>query len=217
MPLKGEEVLDQSLSIIVHAYNAQHTIVEHVTELLEIATDLTPEFEILVVDDGSVDQTEEVTYELTLQYPQVQLIRHETHLGMSAAIRTGMRFTSGDVVLVQDEPVRVRASEVQRLWSLGAEEDVLLARPDPLTTSPKPLDAGLLQRLMAWGAKVSQTVEERNRSGLQMIRRKAAEDSGDQLEYELERVEQPAASSGVVGGGIPTPNFTRVYRTTEST
>ena len=204
--------MDQSLSIIVHAHNAQHTVVSHVTELLEIATDLTDEFEILIVDDGSLDQTEEVTYELSLRYPQVRLARHESQLGIAASIRTGMRHTSGDIVLVHEEPAVVRPSEVQRLWALGADDQVLMARPDPLTTSPKPLDAGLLQRLMAWGAKVSQTVEERQRGGLQMIRRRAAEDTGDQLDFELERVEQPAHTAAVAA-----PNFSRVYRAAEST
>lgn len=204
--------MDQSLSIIIHAHNAQHTIVGHVSELLEIATDLTPEFEILVVDDGSVDQTEEVTYELTLRYPQVRLVRHESPLGMSAAIRTGMKHTSGDVLLIHEEPSAVRVSELQRLWALGADEDLLMVRPDPLTTSPKPLEAGLMQRLMAWGAKVSQTVEEQQRHRLQMIRRQAAEAAGDQLDYELDRVEQPVA----IPSGLPSPNFTRVYRSTEN-
>lgn len=188
--------MDQSLSVIIAAHNAQHTLGKQVVELLEFATDLTPHFEIMIVDDGSHDATEEVAYELTLRFPQVRMLRHPERLGAPAAIRSGMRETQGDIVLVQDGASPLRPSEIRRLWSLRANDDVLIARSEGLQ-QPRPLDPGLLKRLMAWGAKVTQTAEEQQRSGLQMIRRQAANKAFDQLEFELERVERPANSGTV--------------------
>lgn len=182
--------MEQSLSIIIAAHNAQQTIERQVQDLLEVATDLTGQIEVLVVDDGSEDDTEEVTYELTRRYPQVQLVRHETQRGTTAAIRTGMNRTRGEIVFVQDSTAPVKASDVRRLWAMGKEEDILMVRPEPIEETT---DSTVLKRLIAWGAKVAQTNKHRQ-PGLQMIRRQAADASQDQLEYELERVERPAAS-----------------------
>ncbi|MCA9177036.1 MAG: glycosyltransferase family 2 protein [Planctomycetales bacterium] len=182
--------MEQSLSIIIAAHNAQQTIERQVQDLLEVATDLTGQIEVLVVDDGSEDDTEEVTYELTRRYPQVQLVRHETQRGTTAAIRTGMNRTHGEIVLVQDSTAPVKASDVRRLWAMGKEEDILMVRPEPIEETT---DSTVLKRLIAWGAKVAQT-NKHQQAGLQMIRRQAADASRDQLDYELERVERPAAS-----------------------
>ena len=87
--------MDQSLSIIIAAHNAQHQLAQQVADLLELATDLTPDFELMIVDDGSEDATEEVAYELTREFPQVRLVRHHESLGVSAAVRSGMCETRG--------------------------------------------------------------------------------------------------------------------------
>jgi hypothetical protein len=190
-------IVDQSLSIIIAAHNAQATIARQVTDLIEIVTDLTPDFEILVVDDGSTDDTEEIVYELARRYPQVGLARHAAPLGMAEAVRTGMERTRGEVVLVQDGADPVREGDVRQLWQMRHEDDLLIA----CMQQPRPRDAALLQRLAAWGAKVRQTLEESQRAGLQLIRRPHAAAAGEQLDYELQRMEelrqQPSTASTV--------------------
>lgn len=57
--------------------------------------------EILIVDDGSVDGTREILKQLDEQGP-IRVILHERNQGKGAAVVTGIRNSSGDVLLIQD-------------------------------------------------------------------------------------------------------------------
>ena len=94
-PHKGV-VLDSSLSIVLPAYNAQDRLAAQVHELLEVLPDLAARFEVLIVDDGSSDHTDEVAYELVRQFPQLKAIRHSEPLGEAAVIQTAIQNTSGE-------------------------------------------------------------------------------------------------------------------------
>ena len=75
--------MDLSLSIVLPVHNAQNTLACDVHLLLELLPDITPRFEILIVDDASSDHTEEIAHELSLQYPQVRVKRHLRRQGQS--------------------------------------------------------------------------------------------------------------------------------------
>jgi glycosyltransferase involved in cell wall biosynthesis len=91
--------------------NAQATLSSTVHEILDLATDSIDRFEVLIIDDGSTDATSEVAHELTNSYPQVRLIRHGTPQGQEAAIRTGLKRSQGDVVVMRDEKGGFRVLE----------------------------------------------------------------------------------------------------------
>ena len=85
------------LSIIIPAYNEETTIKEVVDRVH--AVDLGAiEKEIIVVDDGSVDGTSQVLKTL----PNVHHITHSRNSGKGAAVTTGIKAASGDIVIVQD-------------------------------------------------------------------------------------------------------------------
>jgi len=87
------------ISIIVPAYNEEKTIANVLNALLREVPDV---FEILVVDDGSKDQTAQITERLVQQHSQIRLIRQVPNQGKTAALRAGFAASSGDVVLIQD-------------------------------------------------------------------------------------------------------------------
>ncbi len=87
------------LSIVVPAYNEETTISKVLTALLEELPDL---HEIIVVDDGSKDQTPNIVTEFALDHPQVHLIRQPSNQGKTSALRTGFAASTGDIVIVQD-------------------------------------------------------------------------------------------------------------------
>jgi glycosyltransferase involved in cell wall biosynthesis len=74
-----------------------------VTEVLDVAADLTDRFELLIIDDGSADATSEVADELTRHYPQVRMLRHSKPQGRDAALRTGIAQSRGEVVLIRED------------------------------------------------------------------------------------------------------------------
>ena len=99
--LKGIAV-DRSLTILLPVRNAQNTLADTVSEVLEVASELTSQLELVIVDDGSTDDTCEIAQELTVHYPQVKACSHGTHLGKAAAIKTGLQHSNGEVVVLRD-------------------------------------------------------------------------------------------------------------------
>ena len=106
----------ESLTIILPFHNAEQLVASHVAVALELATELTPRFEIAIVDDASTDGTEEVACELALRYPQVHVARHVERRGVSAAIRTAMLATWGDVAIALPLNEKPQTAEIRRLW-----------------------------------------------------------------------------------------------------
>lgn len=88
----------RTLSVIIPAYNERESIPAIVKRALEVRLPLS--IEIILVDDGSTDGTEELTEWLTEL--GVRLFKHEQNVGKGAAIQTGLREASGDLILIQD-------------------------------------------------------------------------------------------------------------------
>ena len=100
------------LSVVVPAYNEEKTIAEVLTTLLKEIPDV---YEIIVVDDGSRDQTSAITEEIARLHPVIHLIRQPMNMGKTAALRTGFAATSGDIVLVQDADLEYDPSDIPTL------------------------------------------------------------------------------------------------------
>jgi glycosyltransferase involved in cell wall biosynthesis len=101
------------LSIIMPVYNEVGTIAEIVRRVravelavpvgfgLEDGTIVKFQREIVIVDDGSIDGTQEYLHTLTNE-PGTVVVFHEHNQGKGAAVRTGIHHASGDVILIQD-------------------------------------------------------------------------------------------------------------------
>ena len=95
--------MERSLTVLLPVQDVQSTLTDTVVEVLDAAADLTDQFELLIIDDGSTDATSEVAEDLRRHYPQVRNIRHSTPLGWEASLRAGMLESQGEVVVVRDE------------------------------------------------------------------------------------------------------------------
>ena len=109
-------MLNKSLTIVLPVYNGESRLTGHVTELLELASDLTNEFSILVVDDGSTDDTSAVVQQLSARYPQVALRRNRQRRGLGPIISMVQRHVASDVVIVHDGVTPIDTVQVRRLW-----------------------------------------------------------------------------------------------------
>src|SRR5271166_3609940 len=90
---------DHKLSLIVPAFNEEGTIEVVLNRIFRFLPDV---HEVLVIDDGSVDRTPELSHEYANQEERVKLFRHKTNLGKTAALRTGFAACTGSIVVVQD-------------------------------------------------------------------------------------------------------------------
>jgi hypothetical protein len=84
--------------------------------MLDLASDLTSRFTIMIVDDGSTDDTSAVAHELSTRYPQVRVQRQRQRSGLGPIISMVRRRVDSDVVIVHDGVTPIDAVQVRRLW-----------------------------------------------------------------------------------------------------
>ncbi len=97
------------LTVVMPVYNERETVKEIVERVLKV-----PEvYELVVVDDCSTDGT----YEVLKRIPGIKLVRHERNMGKGAAIRTGIRYATGDYMVVQDADLEYNPEEYGKLLS----------------------------------------------------------------------------------------------------
>lgn len=100
------------LSIIIPAYNEEKTIGEVLGALVREVPDA---HEIIVVDDGSIDNTYQVIESFCGKIPQLRVIRQPLNQGKTAALRTGFAASTGDVVIVQDADLEYDPVDIPEL------------------------------------------------------------------------------------------------------
>ena len=82
-----------NVTIIIPAYNEEEGIVDVINGIKRLDRG----YEVIVVDDGSTDNTYKVTSDIG-----VRVIRHPYNKGMGAAIKTGARYAERDILLFMD-------------------------------------------------------------------------------------------------------------------
>jgi len=98
------------LSVVIPVYNELQWIKEIVRRVQEVPI---PK-EIILVDDYSKDGTRAILTEME-SIPNIRVIYHDKNQGKGAALRTGFKHVSGDVVIVQDADLEYDPAEYPRL------------------------------------------------------------------------------------------------------
>jgi glycosyltransferase involved in cell wall biosynthesis len=127
---------DPGLSVFFPAYNDSGTIASLVIAALQAARSLTPDFEIIIVNDGSADATAQIADELAQTYPEVRVVHHERNRGYGGALRTGFASATRDLVFYTDGDAQYDPREMTLLWqALTDDVDVVngykISRSDP--------------------------------------------------------------------------------------
>jgi GT2 family glycosyltransferase len=118
------------VSLVVIAYNER----AHIGECLEsiFAQRGLDSYEVIVVDDGSVDGTADVVDSLLADHPQLRLIKHTTNLGRGAARRTGQDASSAGTIGFIDSDIRLPSDWLVHVTTALKDADAVsgVAVPD---------------------------------------------------------------------------------------
>jgi glycosyltransferase involved in cell wall biosynthesis len=130
--------LPGTLTLFFPAYNDAPSLPALLASAFEVAPTCADDFEVLVIDDGSRDQTPAVLVELQGRYgPRLRVVTHAVNRGYGGALRTGFTEARGDYVFytdgdgqydLRDLPALTAALPAEKGWANGYK----MSRHDPL-------------------------------------------------------------------------------------
>ena len=104
-----------SLSVIFPAYNDGGTIASMIATAKIAAEQVSDDFEIIVVNDGSSDYTAEVLEEMQKKYSELRVIQHETNRGYGGALISGFSTAKKDWIFYTDGDALYNPLELTKL------------------------------------------------------------------------------------------------------
>ncbi len=127
----------ESLSVFFPAYNDAPSLPALIRKTFAVVAPLVDDFEVIVVNDGSRDATGEVLERLAREYgPRLRVVTHPRNRGYGAALRSGFRAASKDLVFYTDGDGQYDVGELPLLLGLltpavGLVNGYKLNRSDP--------------------------------------------------------------------------------------
>jgi glycosyltransferase involved in cell wall biosynthesis len=120
-----------ALSLVFPVFDEERNLDALLDQALDLAPRLAPDFEIVVVDDGSRDGSASIAEARRLAEPRVRLIRHPSNRGYGAALRSGLREARGELVFFSDADLQFDLEELATLLSHAQDFDIVAGHREP--------------------------------------------------------------------------------------
>lgn len=116
---------NRSLSVFFPCYNEEGSVENLVKSTVKVLKNITDDFEVIIVNDGSSDRTAEIAKKLTEQIEQVRLVDHEVNSGYGAALQSGFKAATKELVFYTDGDGQFDIEELPRLMPLIDQCDIV--------------------------------------------------------------------------------------------
>lgn len=145
------------LSIVLPVFNEEKSLEPLIGEIQSVLSSLEKSYEIIAVDDGSVDGTQDVLRRLHRTRSALHVIRLKRNFGQTAAIAAGLAYAQGEIVILMDGDGQNDPADIPALLAkLEQGNDLVVGwryeRRDPWLS--RRLPSMIANRLISWTTKV---------------------------------------------------------------
>jgi len=114
-----------SISVFIPCYNEEQNIGSLLEKTIRFLPEISSDYEIIVVDDGSSDSTYEIAQNIAKENPNVKVIRHVKNKGYGAALRTGFLNSKKDHIFFTDGDNQFDITELSKLIPYTNNYDIV--------------------------------------------------------------------------------------------
>ena len=161
-------------TIIIPCYNEEGAILQTIHSLRSTLKKAGP-YELIIVNDGSIDKSYDILSSEAEKDPELRIINHDINRGYGAALKTGIRRASSDLIVITDADGTYPNNRIGELVEFSQNADMVVgARTSENVTYPltRKISKVFLRRYVSWLA--GHDVPDMN-SGLRVFRRTIAE------------------------------------------
>jgi glycosyltransferase involved in cell wall biosynthesis len=167
------------LSVILPAYNESRNVSKTIRKSVDVLSQIGQDFEIVLVDDGSEDNTYQQAVEASKEYKNVRALGYHPNMGKGYALKYGSRFAQGDLVLFLDADLDIPASQIPQFLKYMQENraDVVIgSKRHPLSKVQYPLSRRFLSQCYSTLLKLMFNLDVADTQvGIKLFRREVLE------------------------------------------
>jgi glycosyltransferase involved in cell wall biosynthesis len=138
------------LSFVIPAYNQEKTIVKDIENLSKTLAGFGFDYEIIVVDDGSLDKTYQTLEELKLKTKNLKILGYEKNKGKGFAIKLGIKEATGDIIGFIDAGMDLDPTEISMMLNIMEWNNADIVIGSKLHPESK-VNYPFTRKVLSWG------------------------------------------------------------------
>ncbi len=123
--MAAQERKPPSITVFFPCYNEQENVAKVAQQAVEVLEKLQADYEVIIVNDGSADRTGTVADQIAAGNPRVRVVHHPRNLGYGAALQSGFRAATKDLVFHTDGDGQFDLAELPPWLPLMEEYDIV--------------------------------------------------------------------------------------------
>lgn len=123
--ITGMAMKKYSITIFFPCYNEEQNVEKVTRNALAVAESISDDYEIIIVNDGSKDRTGEIADRLAKENPAVRVVHHEKNMGYGAALQSGFKNATKELVFYTDGDGQFNMEEIIKLLPLIENYDIV--------------------------------------------------------------------------------------------
>jgi len=147
------------LSVVIPLLNEQNSLEELVVKISSVVKKLELNYEIILIDDGSKDDSWKSIIEITSSNKNVKALRFLKNYGKSQALSAGFKTSKGDVIITMDADLQDDPNEIPELYRLVVEEKFDLVSGWKKVRHDSYFSKNIPSKVFNWAARITSGIK----------------------------------------------------------